>query len=61
MYLNGIKHNVVTKLNPLTLNVGSDGQTDGQKVFTIAHPEHSSGELKMKGAYIICERNNKRQ
>ena len=26
MYLNGIKHNVVTKLNPLTRN--KDGQTD---------------------------------
>ena len=31
MYLNGIriKHNVVTKLNPLTLTVGSDRWTDG--------------------------------
>ena len=30
MYLNGIKHtsNVVTKLNPLTLYVGSDRRTD---------------------------------
>ena len=23
----------------------TDGQTDGRKVITIAHPEHSSGEL----------------
>ena len=30
MYLNGIKHNVVTKLNPLTLNVGSDRHMDVQ-------------------------------
>ena len=30
MYLNGIKHNVVTKLNPRTLNVGPDGWTDRQ-------------------------------
>ena len=30
MYLNGIKHNVVTKLNPLTLNVGLEGRMDGQ-------------------------------
>ena len=30
MYLNGIKHNVVTKLNPLTRNVGLDGQMDRQ-------------------------------
>ena len=28
MYLNGIKHNVVTKLNPQSLNVGSDRRTD---------------------------------
>ena len=50
MYLNRIKHNVVTKLNPLTLNVGLDGRMHGQmddrqKVITIADPEHSSGEL----------------
>ena len=25
----------------------TDGQTDRQKVITIAHPEHSSGELKI--------------
>ena len=25
-----------------------DGRMDGQKVITIAHPEHSSGELKKK-------------
>ena len=33
MYLNGIKHNVVTNLNPLTRNVGTDGQgwADGRK------------------------------
>ena len=27
----------------------TDGHTDGRKVITIAHPEHSSGELKNKG------------
>ena len=26
---------------------GTDGQTDGRKVITIAHPEQSSGELKI--------------
>ena len=30
MYLNGIKHNMVTNLNPLTRNIGSDTRTDGQ-------------------------------
>ena len=29
-YLYGIKDNVVTKLNPLTLNVRTDGRTGGQ-------------------------------
>ena len=27
----------------------ADGRTDGQKVITIAHPEHSSGGLKITG------------
>ena len=59
MYLKGIKHNVVTKLNPLTLNVGLDGRMDdkrmddGQKVITIAHPEHSSGELKSVAKVLV--------
>ena len=26
----------------------TDGRTDGRKVITIAHPEQSSGELKMQ-------------
>ena len=52
MYLNGIKHNAVTKLNhlltlnvcgykiePLTLNIGSDGQTHGRPNNTII-PRH---------------------
>ena len=31
------------------VNGCTDGRTDdGQKVITIAHPEHSSGELKKK-------------
>ena len=31
-----------------SVNVRTTGRTDdGQKVITIAHPEHSSGELKM--------------
>ena len=25
---------------------------DGQKVITIAHPEHSSGELKIKNTHM---------
>ena len=30
------------------------GQTDdGRKVITIAHPEHSSGELKMLSAAVV--------
>ena len=34
----------------------TDGRTDGRKVITIAHPEHSSGELKMTCASgaVIC-------
>ena len=32
-----------------------DGRTDGQKVIIIAHPEHSSGELKYD---ILCRLND---
>ena len=28
---------------------------DGQKVITIAHPEHSSGELKMRCLFISLD------
>ena len=46
MYLNGIKHNVVTNLNPFTRNVGPDRRTmyDGRRLITIAHPEPSAQE-----------------
>ena len=29
------------------LKMLTDGRTNGRKVITIAHPEHSSGELKI--------------
>ena len=60
MYLNGIKHNVVTKLNPLTLNVGSSvirpstplndfsSETPGPIFFKL----HM--ELSLKGILKIC-------
>ena len=33
----------------------TDGRTDdGRKVITIAHPEQSSGELKIKQACLLC-------
>ena len=54
MYLNRIKHNVVTKLNPLALNVGSDRQMttdDGRQVITIPHPEPSLNEAI--GMYLL--------
>ena len=31
-----------------SVNGRTDRRTDGRKVITIAHPEHSSGELKKK-------------
>ena len=31
----------------------TDGRTDGRKVITIAHPEHSSGELKILVSYFF--------
>ena len=32
-----------------------DGRTDdGRKVITIAHPDHSSGELKSMGIIKMC-------
>ena len=30
------------------MKILTDGRTDGRKVITITHPEHSSGELKKK-------------
>ena len=44
MYLNGIKHNVVTKLNPLTLNVGLDRWTDEGHFYN--PPSASDGGLQ---------------
>ena len=41
------------------VNVGTHGQTDdGRKVITIAHPEHSLGELKIedkKKMIVVCK------
>ena len=45
MYLNRIKYNVVTKLNPPNAKCWLGRTEDRQKVITIAHPEHSSDEL----------------
>ena len=41
-WLSGFRGEVVENVNGWT-----DTRTDGRKVITIAHPEHSSGELKM--------------
>ena len=57
MYLNGIKHNVVAKLNTLTLNDGSDGQTDRwtdglMDVKTVYPPQIKFvGGIKMQRQY----------
>ena len=32
----------------------TDGPTDGRKVITIAHPEHSSGELKSDWSIMLA-------
>ena len=40
-------------------HVRTDGRTDdGRKVITIAHPEQSSGELKMKFSLAVDLSNN---
>ena len=35
------------------LKMLTDGRTHGRKVITIAHPEHSSGELKIQKELCI--------
>ena len=50
MFLNGIKHNVVTKLNPLSLNVGSDEQTNGtdENYIPLRHTSYARGIIREK-------------
>ena len=43
-WLSGFRGGRLTMLTDGRMDEGSD---DRQKVITIAHPEHSSGELKM--------------
>ena len=48
MYHNGIKNNVVTKLNPLTRNIGLDRHTDVQSETIIPHHYCVAGYKKKK-------------
>ena len=39
----------------MLMNGCTDARTqDGQKVITIAHPEHSSGELNKTAGHALC-------
>ena len=56
MYLNGIKHNMVTKLNPLTLNICSDEQTHGRPTWNHNTPHYRvAGYKNIKLVTCITE------